>query len=80
MKREVWNRAGGRCECRLESGEVCGSTERLEFDHFPIPRARGGAAAVENIRLTCRPHNILAARSIFGDAVMDRYARRSAPA
>ncbi len=52
VKRAVWTRAGGRCECRLGSGEVCGSTERLEFDHFPIPRARGGAATVENIRMT----------------------------
>jgi hypothetical protein len=80
VKRAVWRRAGGRCEFRLDSGEVCGSTYCLELDHFPIPKALGGAATFENIRVACRPHNLLAARRIFGDAVMDRYARAaSAP-
>jgi hypothetical protein len=80
VKRAVWLRAGGRCECRLESGEVCGSTYRLELDHFPVPKALGGPATVDNIRLACRPHNVGAARQILGDAVMDRYTREaSAP-
>jgi hypothetical protein len=76
VKRAVWRRAGGRCEFRLESGEVCGSTHRLEFDHHPIPRAHGGPATVDNIRLACADHNDLAARRIFGDVCMDRYTRR----
>jgi hypothetical protein len=76
VKRAVWLRAGGRCEFRLDSGEVCGSTYRLQLDHYPIPKARGGPATVENIRVACEPHNKLAARQIFGDAVMDRYTRR----
>jgi hypothetical protein len=76
VKRAVWRRAGGRCEWRLDSGEVCGSTTRLEFDHHPIPRAHGGAATIDNIRLHCEPHNKLGARRIFGDACMDRYTRR----
>jgi hypothetical protein len=80
VKRAVWRRAGGCCEFRLDSGEVCGSTYCLEFDHFPIPKARGGPATIENIRVACKPHNVLAARRIFGDAVMDRYTREaSAP-
>lgn len=74
VKRAVWRRAGGRCEFRLDSGEVCGSSYRLEFDHFPIPKARGGPATIENLRLACRPHNLLGARRTFGDALMDRYA------
>jgi len=80
VKRAVWRRAGGRCEFRLDSGEVCGSTHRLEFDHFPIPKARGGPATIENTRVACRPHNLLAARQIFGDAVMDRYTRGASAA
>jgi hypothetical protein len=76
VKRAVWLRAGGRCEFRLDSGEVCGSTYRLELDHHPIPKARGGPATIENLRVACEPHNKLAARRIFGDAVMDRYTRR----
>jgi hypothetical protein len=80
VRRAVWLRAGGRCECRLDSGEVCGSTYKLEFDHFPIPKARGGPATIDGIRLACRPHNIRGARRDFGNAVMDRYTREaSAP-
>jgi hypothetical protein len=75
VKRAVWLRAGGKCEWRLDSGEVCGSTHQLELDHHPIPRAHGGPSTIDNVRLHCRPHNILGARRIFGAAWMDRYTR-----
>jgi hypothetical protein len=75
VKREVWRRAGGRCEFRFDSGERCDCRRRLEFDHIR-PRALGGASTIENVRLACRPHNQLAARREFGDEVMDRYTRR----
>jgi hypothetical protein len=74
VKREVWLRAGGRCEWRFESGERCGCRRRLQYDHI-VPLALGGASAIENVRLVCRPHNLLAARRVFGDVVMDRYTR-----
>jgi hypothetical protein len=80
VRRAVWLRAGGRCECRLDSGELCGSTYKLELDHFPVPKARGGPATVDGIRLACRFHNVRGARRDFGDEVMDRYTREaSAP-
>jgi hypothetical protein len=44
-----------------------------------VPRALGGASTIDNVRLTCRPHNQLAARQVFGDAVMDSYVRRPTP-
>jgi hypothetical protein len=75
VKREVWKRAGGRCEFILESGERCGCTDQLEYDHV-IPRARGGKSTVANLRLACRGHNDLAARLVFGDRLMDRYTRK----
>jgi hypothetical protein len=71
VKREVWVRDGGRCQFRLESGELCGSTHRLQFDHVR-PVALGGESSVGNLRLACS--NLLAARRVFGDALMDRYA------
>jgi hypothetical protein len=77
VKRAVWQRAGGRCECRLDSGEACGSTYQLEFDHHPVPRARGGLPTIDNIRLACRPHNGLAARRAFGDAWIDQFTRKA---
>jgi hypothetical protein len=73
VRREVWLRDGGRCQARLESGEICGSTHRLQFDHVH-PFALGGDSTVSNIRLACAAHNLLAARRVFGDALMDRYA------
>jgi hypothetical protein len=69
VRRAVFGRAGGRCEWRLDSGEVCGCTTRVELDHV-VPRARGGPSTIENLRVLCRPHNLLAARRAFGDAVM----------
>jgi 5-methylcytosine-specific restriction endonuclease McrA len=74
VKREVWTRAGGRCEWQLESDERCGSTLRLEFDHI-LPRALGGPSTVDNLRVVCRAHNQLAARQAFGDEWMDRFTR-----
>jgi 5-methylcytosine-specific restriction endonuclease McrA len=61
-----------RCQLRLENGELCGSTHRLQFDHVR-PVALGGESTVTNLRLACAAHNLLAARRVFGDA-MDRYA------
>jgi hypothetical protein len=72
VRRAVWKRDGGRCQFRLASGEICGSTLRVEIDHV-IPRALGGSSTVENCRLACRTHNDRSARRVFGDAWMDRF-------
>jgi 5-methylcytosine-specific restriction endonuclease McrA len=74
LRRAVWQRDGGRCQFRLANGELCGCTRDLQIDHVE-PLARGGATTLDNLRLTCRPHNLEAARRVFGDALMDRYAR-----
>ncbi|WP_242395342.1 HNH endonuclease [Anaeromyxobacter oryzisoli] len=76
MKRAVWIRDGGRCQYPLDSGGICGSTYQLEFDHRKA-QALGGPPTIKNIRLLCRAHNQRAAREVFGDALMDRYTRRS---
>ncbi|ACL64260.1 HNH nuclease [Anaeromyxobacter dehalogenans 2CP-1] len=75
VRREVWERDGGRCTFVLASGERCGSTHRLELDHV-VPRARGGGSTAGNLRIRCRGHNLAEARRVFGDAVMDGYAAR----
>jgi 5-methylcytosine-specific restriction endonuclease McrA len=72
VKRAVWSRDGGRCQWAIDSGGICGSTLRLEIDHV-VPRARGGPSTVDNCRLTCRTHNQLAARQVYGDDWMDRF-------
>ena len=77
VKREVWLRDGGRCQWPLESGGVCGSTLRIEFDHA-IARARDGPTTAKNLRLLCRMHNDLAARRTFGDDWMNQFKRNRA--
>jgi 5-methylcytosine-specific restriction endonuclease McrA len=75
VRRAVMERSGGRCEWVFDNGDRCSSTYQVECDHIH-PKALGGRATVENTRSTCRPHNQLAARQVFGDALMDRFARR----
>jgi hypothetical protein len=75
VKRTVWTRDGGRCQWPVDSGGVCGSKLRVELDHVE-PKARGGPPTAENLRLLCSFHNRLAAKRAFGDAWIDRYARR----
>jgi 5-methylcytosine-specific restriction endonuclease McrA len=77
VRREVWRRDGGRCQFPLEGGGVCGSTYQVELDHV-IAVAKGGPSTAANLRCACKAHNLRAARQAFGDAVMDRYARRAA--
>jgi hypothetical protein len=74
VKREVWLRDGGRCQWPTADGGVCGSTQRVQFDHV-VPVARGGKSTADNMRLACAVHNDLAARQAFGDAWMDRFSR-----
>ena len=40
-------------------------------------RAMGGPSTVENVRLA-RPHDLGAAREVYGDAWVDRYTRAGA--
>jgi hypothetical protein len=49
IKKEVWQRDEGKCV-------VCGSNEKLEFDHI-IPVTKGGSSTVRNLQLLCEKHN-----------------------
>jgi HNH endonuclease len=73
VRRAVWERDGGKCQWPLDSGGRCGSTHRLELDHIG-PWGRFGADSVENLRLVCHRHNLLAARQAFGARCVERYA------
>jgi hypothetical protein len=75
VRRTVWKRDGGQCQWPLHGGGICGSTVRLQIDHVR-PRALGGAATVENLRLLCAAHNLEAARRELGDAVVNHFTAR----
>jgi hypothetical protein len=72
VRRAVYLRDGGKCQYRLASGELCGCTRYLQYDHVP-PLALGGRSTLDGVRLACKAHNLRAARLDLGDAVMDRY-------
>jgi 5-methylcytosine-specific restriction endonuclease McrA len=74
VKREVWKRDGGECQWPVDGGGVCGSRVRLEIDHV-VPRGRGGPSTASNCRILCKPHNLEAARQVYGDAHMDLFTR-----
>jgi hypothetical protein len=67
VRREVWQRDGGRCAFVGTSGRRCPERAFLEFHHVR-PYAAGGEATVKNIQLRCRSHNGYEARAFFGPA------------
>ncbi|HYQ03205.1 MAG TPA: HNH endonuclease signature motif containing protein [Polyangiaceae bacterium] len=66
---EVYVRDQGQCTFVAQDGRRCGTREFLQFDHID-PRALGGEPTAENLRLRCRPHNLLYARDVYGDEHM----------
>jgi 5-methylcytosine-specific restriction endonuclease McrA len=75
VRREVWNRDGGRCTFVGPDGCRCESRWQLEFDHIE-PVALGGTSTAENIRLRCRGHNMLHAEHVYGREHMDKFRGR----
>ncbi len=77
VRREVWQRDGGRCAYVDASGQRCRETRLLEL-HHEQPFACGGPATASNLALRCKSHNALAAEQDFGREFMQ--ARRDARA
>lgn len=51
VKREVWQRDGGKCV-------LCGASNELHFDHI-VPYSKGGTSlTAENIQVLCARHNL----------------------
>lgn len=76
VRRQVWQRDGGRCTFVSDSGHRCPARTRLEFDHV-MPYARGGEATAAGLRLRCRAHNQHVADQAFGAGFMDRKRREA---
>jgi hypothetical protein len=69
VRREVFERDGGRCTFESADGHRCDSTCHLQFDHIvPFGKSRNNEAT--NLRLRCRSHNLLTATKDYGWAKM----------
>jgi hypothetical protein len=67
VRQNLWRRSGGQCEwCHPITGERCASRFRLQFDHYPMPFAKGGPSTEENLRHVCRAHNARHAVEAYG--------------
>ncbi len=57
VKRQVWQRDGGRCSyVDRQTGRRCNSRHLIEMDHI-LPYALGGSAVPGNVRLLCGVHH-----------------------
>ena len=74
VKKEVWQRDGGRCAYVGEGGRRCGSSWQIEFDHIDLV-AWGGGATADKIRCLCRAHNQLEAERQLGAGFMEEKRR-----
>jgi 5-methylcytosine-specific restriction endonuclease McrA len=81
VKREVWQRDGGRCTYVGSNGRRCECEYNLQYDHYPVPFARGGKSTADNLRLLCAKHNRHTAKKTYGEAAIAKhYIKESAVA
>jgi hypothetical protein len=65
IRDRVLQRDNYQCSFVSPGGIKCGCRKNLEIDHI-YPFALGGKTEVENLRVLCAPHNLHAARIVFG--------------
>jgi hypothetical protein len=75
IRREVYERDGGRCTFIDAGGRRCAEMGGLEFDHVD-GFARTGTHSASGIRLRCRAHNLYAAEQMYGRAFMEKARNR----
>jgi hypothetical protein len=77
IERKAWQRDGGKCTYVSPGGKKCESQTFLQFDHI-IPKSKGGPDTLDNLRLRCRAHNLLAGVEEFREAKMSQFLERDA--
>jgi 5-methylcytosine-specific restriction endonuclease McrA len=80
IKQKVWKRDQGRCTHVGTNGKRCNSDYLVQFDHYPVPFARGSPSTVNNLRLLCAKHNRHSAEKTYGKAHVKKYYAKEARA
>jgi hypothetical protein len=70
--REVYARDKGQCTYVSPDGRRCSARGFLEVHHHNTTFARGGEATADNLRLTCRAHNLFLAGRDYGRTFMEQ--------
>jgi hypothetical protein len=78
IRREVWQRDGGRCTFVDQQGRRCRGTRCMEY-HHEKPYGKGGRHESDNIALRCRAHNQYQADLDFGTNFMRGKRRSDSP-
>jgi 5-methylcytosine-specific restriction endonuclease McrA len=78
MRAAIWQRDNARCSFGKPDGTICGGDHFLEIDHR-WPFSLGGRHTIENLRLLCKTHNLLAAESFFGQKMPSGAKGQGAP-
>jgi hypothetical protein len=75
--REVHTRDAGQCTFVSCEGRRCSARGFLEVHHHNTTFARGGAATADNLKLTCREHNMFLADQDYGRKFMQHKLREA---
>jgi len=73
IKAKVWKRDNGRCTFVGSNGKRCNSEFNLQYDHYPVPYARGGPSTVDNLRLLCAKHNRQTAEKTYSKPHVENF-------
>jgi len=79
VKQQVWKKYNGKCAFVGSNNKRCNSDYYLQFDHYPVPYARGGPSTVNNLRLLCAKHNRFTAEKVYGERDIKRHYIKETP-
>ncbi len=74
VRRQVWERDGGRCAWVGPDGRRCNCRWQLEVDHVRPP-SLGGTSTLKDLRLACKSHNLFHAEQVYGRDFMRKYRK-----
>jgi 5-methylcytosine-specific restriction endonuclease McrA len=77
VKREVFQRDGGKCAFVNSEGRRCNSAWKLEYHHV-VPFGREGPTTADNLQLRCKAHNQYEAEQDYGRDFMKKKRRKTA--
>ena len=73
VRQRVWRKYDGRCAFVGSNNRRCNSGYNLQYDHYPVPYARGGPGTTKNLRLLCAKHNKHTAEKVYGESAIKKH-------